>query len=149
MVWIEATAERAVTIRAPRGKVLSFMERVETSGPLFPGVRRVEVLGEGRFRWLLEERRTLGTSFTGDYVARYTTRSDREITWDTESGNMKTRGSWRLEGADGAVRLVARVTTTLDAPVPRILKRPAELFAERETGSGLEVQLERVKSAIE
>lgn len=149
MVWIEATATHQVTIEAPRSRVLEVLRDVSRSGPFFPGVDRIEDLGEGRYRWIIKERRTLGTSFTGNYVAEYTVVGDQEVRWTTVEGNMKTRGAWRLSGPDNHVVVAGEVTTELDAPVPRFMKAPAQLFAVKESRDGLKAQLEGIKAEIE
>ena len=148
MVWIEARASHEGTIRAKREDVLALLADVPVSGPMFPGVDRIEDVGNDRYRWVIKERRTLGTTFVGNYVAEYT-RTDDGVAWKTIEGNMKTHGTWRLAGSDGYVRVSVQATTELDAPVPRFLKAPAQLFAVKETRDGLKAQLEGIKAALE
>ena len=148
MVWIEASASHEEVIRATRADILDVLMNIMVCGPLFPGVDGIEDLGEDTYRWRIQERRTLGTSFAGNYVARYT-RSEDQVAWTTLEGNMKTRGSWRLSGPDHRVRVRAESTTELDAPVPRFLKAPAQLFAVKETRDGLKAQLQGIKAKLE
>ena len=148
MVWIEASASHEVVIRAEKAAILELLQNIPVCGPMFPGVDRIEDLGDNRYRWLIKERRTLGTSFVGNYVAEYTHTTDA-VSWKTIEGNMKTTGRWRLSGPDLAVRVRAEATTELDAPVPRFLKTPAQLFAVKETRDGLKAQLEGIKAAVE
>lgn len=143
VVWIETTVERERTMRADKAAVLDLIMDVPTSGRFFPGVDGIEPAGEDRYKWLLTERRTLNSSFRGEYVAQYT-RSGDEVRWESVEGNMSVKGVWRVTGPDGAVRVHVRVTSSLDAPVPRILKKPASLFAEMESKNGLDKQLAKI-----
>lgn len=148
MVWIEASASHEVVIYADRAAIMELLKDIPVCGPMFPGVDRIESLGDNRYRWLIKERRTLGTSFVGQYIAEYTHLPDA-VSWKTVEGNMKTTGRWVLSGPDRAVRVRAEATTELDAPVPRFLKAPAQLFAVKETRDGLKTQLEGIKAAAE
>lgn len=134
-------------MRADKEAVLSFLMDVPASGPLFPGVDAIEPLGEDRYKWLLAERRTLNSSFRGEYTTKYTRTSD-EVRWETLEGNVQIKGVWRVSGPDGAVRVTVKVTNGLDAPVPRILKKPASLFAEMEAKNGLDKQLEKIEARL-
>ncbi|MEM7677886.1 MAG: hypothetical protein AAF449_17960 [Myxococcota bacterium] len=148
MVWIEATAGHQSVIHGTRDEIIALVRNVPVSGPMFPGVAGIDDLGESRYRWRLKERRTLGTSFSGSYVAEYTD-SDDGVSWKTVEGNMTTRGRWRVSGRDGQVLVHVEATTELDAPVPRVLKTPAQLFAVKETRDGLKTQVKGVKAFIE
>lgn len=147
VVWIETTVERERTMRADPEKVLELIMDVPTSGPLFPGVDQIVPLGDDTYRWELTERRTLGSSFRGVYKAQYQ-RSGSEIRWKTQEGNIQVEGIWRVSGPPGAAKVTVRVTTGLDAPVPKILKKPATLFAEMEAKNGLAKQLEGLEARV-
>lgn len=148
VVWIEASARVELTVYGTKTEVRTLINDVPQSGRWFPGVDRIDDQGNRTYHWQLAERRTLGTSFRGDYISQYRDDGD-DIVWETRSGNMKTRGRWHIEGPDGRLRVSVSVTTELDAPVPRILKKPATLFAEKETRDGLKQQLARLKEAAE
>lgn len=147
MVWIESTVERSRTMRASKEAVLALIWDVPTSGPYFPGVDGIEPLGDDLYKWLLTERRTLNATFRGEYTAKYT-RSGDQIHWETTEGNVQIKGVWTVSGPDGAVKVTVKVTNGLDAPVPRILKKPAGLFAELEAKNGLEKQLEKIDAHV-
>lgn len=147
MVWIQASAERSRTVRADKETVLALLLDVCTSGPFFPGVDAIEDLGEGQFRWTLATRRTLGSSFTGCYIAKYEREGDA-VNWSTVEGNMTVKGRWTVSGPDGHLRLSVAVTSELDAPVPKILKKPAVLFAELESKNGLDKQLDKIEQHL-
>jgi len=148
VVWIEAKARVSLPVRATRDAIRALILDVPKSGPFFPGVNRIEDLGSGRYRWTLVERRTLGSRFTGLYVAEYREEGPDAVAWETVEGNIKVRGRWHIGGSDGFVQVTVECTTELDAPVPRILKAPAVLFAEKEARDGLKLQLERMKTHL-
>ena len=149
MVWIEAAASYETYIRATRDDVATLIQNIAVIGPMFPGVDRIEDLGDGRYRWLIKERRTLGISFVGNYVSEYRVEGNSEVSWTTIEGNMKTRGAWRMSGPDGHVLVRVEAINDVDAPVPRFLKKPAQLFAIKETRDGIKAQLDNIKAALE
>ena len=115
----------------------------------FSGVDRIEPLDDDRYRWVIKERRTLGISFIGNYVAKYRVENGTDVVWETLEGNMKTRGVWKTRGPDGRVHVEVTSTTELDAPVPRLMRKPAELFAVKETRDGLKAQFAGIKTTLE
>ncbi len=150
MVWISVHTERATTVRAPSAQIFAFLKNIPLAGPLFPGVERIESKGPNEFRWCLQERRMLGRSFLGEYTNLYEDDGVGELRWRTVGGNMKNEGTWRIQatGVEGSMRVRLEFRTEVDAPVPSVLKRPAELFLERETGKGAETMLGRLESAV-
>jgi uncharacterized membrane protein len=148
VVWISVNGEASISIRAAKEKVLALIRDVPVCGVLFPGVDAIADRGERRYQYTLATRQTLGSSFTGHYLAQYEEQGDR-ISWRTLEGNLKSSGTWHVGGVDGAVQLRLTVSTELEAPVPRILKKPAEIFAERETSQGIEKQLREIKKRLE
>ena len=149
MVWIEAEGSAEIFVHAPPDAARRLILDVPRSGPFFPRVVTVEDRGDRVYRWVLEPRRTLGAEFTADYVTRYYAESSRLIRWETVEGNLQVRGRWVLTEIAGGVRVRVEVSTGLEAPVPRLLKTPATLFAQRETRQGLAVQLARLKVELE
>ncbi len=148
MVWIEASAEYETTIRAARTDIIAYIRNIPVSGLLFPGIDRIEPLGDERYRFVIKERRTLGISFIGNYIAQYET-TDDQVAWRTVEGNMKTTGAWRLSGPDRSVVVRVESTTELEVPLPRLLKTPATMFAAKETKDGIRAQLDGIKAAVE
>lgn len=149
MVWIQSTVERTTTVRATKAAILDVVMDVPRSGRWFPGIDAIRPEGDDVFDWTLATRRTLGTSFTGQYRTKYTRHGDEAASWESLGGNMSVKGRWQLSGIDGHVFVRLTVTTELDAPVPKILKKPAELFARKEAGDGLAEQLKRLKTEME
>jgi carbon monoxide dehydrogenase subunit G len=149
MVWVTARARETIRVNAPVAKVFALLVDVPCSGKMFPGIERIEDQGSGRYLWILVERRTLGKSFFGRYTTQHENNGKDEVRWRTIDGNVKTSGTWTLRGSDGAVDVTVDVESTVDAPVPSILKRPAELFAIHETTSGVSKQLAGIKAAVE
>ena len=102
MVWIEAKARVSLPVRATRDAIRALILDVPKSGPFFPGVNRIEDLGSGRYRWTLVERRTLGSRFTGLYVAEY-----REE--GPEAGRQPLRLAGQIHDAATGLRIPAGV----------------------------------------
>lgn len=149
MVWIEATAEKNITVRATPEAAFQLLSDVPTIGMMWPGVDRVEPLGDNQYRWELEPRRTLGIVFKAEYVAQYKHNGRDEVTYDTVSGNVRSSGVWRVIPRGSGTEISMRVTSELEAPVPRMLKKPAELFAKKEVSDGLTAQLDQIRRRLE
>ena len=149
MVWIETEGVAETFVRAPTAAVRRLILDVPRSGPFFPRVATIQDRGDGVYRWLLEPRRTLGAEFIGDYVTRYDSDSPHSVRWETVEGNLQVKGRWLLTEVPGGVNVRVEVTTGLDAPVPRLLKAPAVVFAQLETRQGLTAQLARLKTELE
>ena len=149
MVWVTVRAKKSISIRATKAAVFDVLKDVCRSGKMFPGVRSIEDQGGGKYLWVLEPRKTLGKVFDGRYTTLHENNGADEVRWKTIDGNVKTGGVWRIGGSDGAVELSVDSEVTVDAPVPSILKKPAELFAEHEQAGGIEKQLEGIKRAVE
>jgi carbon monoxide dehydrogenase subunit G len=149
MVWLKLNAKKRISIRAPKSSVLALLIDVPRSGKMFPGVRSIEDKGDGKFFWILEPRVTLGKTFDGRYTTQHENNGKDEVRWRTIEGNVKTSGVWRIGGVDGAIDLSIDSEVEVEAPVPSILKKPAELFAEHEQSGGIEKQLEAIKRAVE
>ena len=146
---IQSSAQHAVRVAASKDQVRSLILDVASSGVFFPDVESVEALGDSRFRFRLKPQRTLGITFVGEYVAAYSQPDETSVRWVSESGNIDSSGTWRLGGIDGDVKVSLQISSCLDAPVPRLAKKPAEVFARRVTANGLKAQLERFKTEIE
>ncbi|MBI2372362.1 MAG: SRPBCC family protein [Deltaproteobacteria bacterium] len=149
MVWIEATTEESVLVRAEREAAFMLVKDIATVGKLFPGVDRVDDRGGGVFRFLIAERSTLGVKFVGEYTNQYTERGPETYAFESFEGNMKVRGAWVVRGPDGAITVSQRITTELDVPVPRLLRAPVQLFAERELSTGVKAQLAGIRRLLE
>lgn len=149
--WIEAKADKSFFIRVPKAAIYALIRDVPTSGILFPGVDRIEDLGAAKFRWQLAERSTAGIKFRGEYVSQYDFSRDDEITFESIDGNMKTKGRWRFVAAGEGTNVSVRVENQIELPVPipRLLRKPVQMFADREVSSGFEQQFERIKAKLQ
>ncbi|MBI4816547.1 MAG: hypothetical protein HY791_09820 [Deltaproteobacteria bacterium] len=149
MTWIEAKTEQSVAVRAKRDDALRIIKDICRIGVMFPGVDRVEDRGGGKFRFLIAERSTLGVRFVGDYVNLYEEKGPDTYAFHSLEGNMKVRGFWQVRGVDGSVTITEQIATELEVPVPRMLKAPVQLFADRELSTGVKAQLEGIRRALE
>lgn len=149
MVMLEANGEKTIHIRTSRQSVFDLVRDVQAVGKYWPGVDGIEDLGDGKFRWTLATRKTLGTSFTPQYINQYNDNGKDEVFFETVEGNVKSSGSWRIADHGSSVSLSLRVTSEVDVPIPRLLKKPATLFASREVTQGIQQQLHKIKRQLE
>jgi len=149
MVWIETRAQANINVRGEPSDVFALVCDVPTVGGFALGVDRIDDLGDNRYRWVMTARRAVGTVFRPEYVSQYHSDGKGELRFESIEGNVKANGVWRVSGGSGAVRLSLEVTSSVDVPIPRLLKKPAELFARLEASRGVDTQLKRIKERIE
>ena len=149
MVLLEVTGRQAVTVNAPKEKAFALIKDVQRTGMFFPGIDEIKKIADDRFEWFIAERKTAGITFRGHYITQYEFKEPDEVRFHTVEGNMKTSGVWRLTGPDGAVRVSLEVNNEIEVPVPRLVRKVAEAFANREVTGGIEKQLNNFKAAVE
>jgi carbon monoxide dehydrogenase subunit G len=148
MIRIEVDTQTSIAIAAPAATVFAFVRDVRRAATYFPGIDKTEALGDGLYRYKLTERRTLGKTFAGEYIARYV-ENGHTIVWSTTEGNMRSDGVWKVEGNDEQARLLVQMQTSFDESLPALLKRPISLFVRVECQKCLETQLASIKKVVE
>jgi carbon monoxide dehydrogenase subunit G len=149
MVMIETRAEASVTVEASPERAFALVRDVPAAGAFIPGVVRIEPVGDDTYRWQLQPRRGVGTTFTPDYVCRYTDNGRDEVSFQTVEGNVNVRGTWRVTPSGAGARITLSVHSEVDVPVPRLMKKPASLFASRDAQSSVERQLAGIKRRLD
>lgn len=150
MVWVTATATEWITIAAPIADVFAAILDVASLSSAIPGCEKVEPAGDRTFRLVLRERRALGWVHRPDYTVRYTDNGVDQIAFEPVGGNFESRGRWYLtETSSGLVRVSHSVTGMLEAGLPRFLKRPATLFANKDLRSAVRAQLRALRVGLE
>ncbi len=148
MTEIVASGKRSAEIPAPLVEVFELLLDVPRVGMFWPGVERIDDLGDGRYRWTNEPRSAVGKTFYAVYVALYENNGRDEITFRSVEGNTDTHGSWRLRAVGDRTLVSVEVSSTVDIPIPRLLRKPAQLFAAREVRSGIDKQLQQIGIAL-
>lgn len=149
MTQIKAIGRGRARVRAALVDVFALLLDVERVGRWWPGVEKIESLGDGRYRWTNEPRRAVGKTFHTEYVAQYRDNGRDEITFHSVAGNTDTAGFWRLRSDRETTVVSVEISSAVDIPIPRLVKKPAEIFANREVTAGIEAQLAQIKKVLE
>lgn len=149
MTEIIATGKNAVEVDAPIAEVFELLLDVPRVGMFWPGVDSIEPLGDNRYRWKNQPRTAAGKTFHTEYVALYENNGRDAIDFRSVEGNTTTRGAWRLRERGGRTEVSLEISSTVEIPIPRLMRKPAEIFAGREVTSGIGQQLERLKQTLE
>jgi carbon monoxide dehydrogenase subunit G len=149
MITIRVETHKHAIVQATLRSVFELLRNVEDVARMMPGVERTESVGPGRYRCVLKPQSTLGMTFQGDYVCAYRDNGRDEISWTSPEGNMKSEGTFRIAGRDHAVALSLSVVSDVELPFPRMVRVPAQKYAEYVTSRGVDVQLARIRDRLE
>ena len=149
MVVIRVATKKHAIVAATKRSALELLRDVEATARLMPGVERTETSPGNRYRCVLKPQASLGMRFQGDYVCEYRDNGIDEISWSSPEGNMRSTGSWKIGGRDGAVTLSLDMFTEIELPVPRLLRFGAQKYAELQASRGVDAQLVLIRERLE
>ncbi len=127
MVDLNVTLQRTLEVKWSRDDAYALVADVPRSAAHFPGLRGLDDLGDGVYRWRLESFKVGKFGFDVGYAARYV--GDPEagtVVWTTQpgSGNTRADGQWTVTAtADGGARLVFDNTIHVSVPLPRLMAK--------------------------
>lgn len=151
MPQFEVAIRRTLEVDWSPEKAFELVADVPRSASCFPGLKQLEDLGDGVFRWHLSTFQLGRFSFPVRYAARYVSdSSESTVTWSTvgSSDNTKADGQWvvRPQGEGARLEFTNRLVVSL--PVPRIMVRPARRLAREMTERQLGAYLDRIASKM-
>jgi carbon monoxide dehydrogenase subunit G len=149
MVLIRVETKKHVIVAATKRAAFQLLRDVEAVAQLMPGVERTETLAGNCYRCVLKPQSSLGFHFQGDYVCAYQDNGRDEISWTSPEGNMRSTGTWKIGGRDGAVTLTLQICTEIELPVPRVLRFAAQKYAELQASRGIDTQLALIREPLE
>jgi len=148
MIQLRVETKKHAIIRATTRDVFELLRKVEELALLMPDVERIDRLGAGRFSCVLKRQASFGISFQGHYVCDYEDNGKDEVRWRSPEGNMRSSGSWKVSGRDGAANLTLDLTTEVDLPLPRVLRFPTLKYAELQASRGVDLQLASLRARL-
>ncbi len=144
---------RELDLGWPRDQVFELIADVPRSAGHFPGLRALDDLGDGVYRWRLESFRLKQFSFAVSYAARYVPDPEAgTVVWTTfdDGGNTKADGRWVLgEPSGDRVRLRFENTIQLKLPIPRLLARVAKGVVRDMSERQVDTYLKRISATME
>lgn len=150
MAWIEGKEERTFTIEATADAVLAYFSDPNQFRDANEDVESIEDLGDGMFKFTLEEKNEKGIKFQGVYEVMYM-RDDDVVTWFSKGGgNFRTEGSIRITEDNGdAVEVYFQETMSPDLPIPNLMARVFKPIVSREVSKGIGRFLDRSVTLLE
>lgn len=102
---------------------------VPQSASNFPGLERLDDLGDGVYRWNMRPIQVSKFSHQVNYAARYVgDPAAGTVVWTTvgTDGNTRADGAWRVTASGSGSRLVFENRLAVMLPIPRLVARPAK-----------------------
>ena len=155
MPEIEVPIRRTLEVAWSPKEAFDLVADVPRSASHFPGLKKLEELGDGVYRWHLSSFQVGRFTFPVQYAARYVSdASAQTVTWSTAGpmDNTRSDGEWRVTPLGEGARLEFTNRLVVALPVPRLMLRPARRLAremtERQLGSYLERMARKMNGRV-
>jgi carbon monoxide dehydrogenase subunit G len=152
MAEVKVNIQRTLRVGWSPEEAFAMVADVPRSASHFPGLQRLEDLGDGVYRWHLSSFRIGKITFPVSYAARYVPDPEAgTVTWSTDPGSKNTRadGKWVVTpDGDGAL-LEFHNHLVVVLPVPRMIMRMANKIARNLTEKQIGAYLGRISRAMD
>jgi len=155
MPEIEVPIRRTLEVGWSPQEAFELVADVPRSASHFPGLKKLEDLGDGVYRWHLSSFQVGRFTFPVQYAARYVSdASAQTVTWSTAGSmdNTRSDGEWRITPRGEGSRLEFTNRLVVALPVPRLMLRPARRLAremtERQLGSYLDRMARKMNGRV-
>ena len=153
MVDLNVTLERTLEVKWSRDDAFGLVADVPRSAAHFPGLRGLDDLGDGVYRWRLDSFRVGKFGFDVGYAARYVPDAEAgTVVWTTQPGGGNTRadGSWKVsELPGGGARLIFVNSIAVSVPLPRLMARLGRKALEEMSHRQVESYLRGIARTME
>jgi carbon monoxide dehydrogenase subunit G len=149
---VSATADQTFTVPASPEAAFALVSDVPDSVSHFPGLDAFDADGPATWRWTLAKLGSGKLSLQTIYTCRYTSdaraRTVRWVAVGAPQDNARVEGTWTItpDGAGARLRLVN--TLSIEVPVPRLMRRPAEALVSRENSRLIAQYIENLKVTL-
>ncbi|MEE2750277.1 MAG: SRPBCC family protein [Myxococcota bacterium] len=155
MPEIEVPIRRTLEVGWSPQDAFELVADVPRSASHFPGLKKLEDLGDGVFRWHLSSFKVGRFDFPVQYAARYVSdASAQTVTWSTMGSmdNTRSDGEWLVVPHGNGSRLEFTNRLIVSLPVPRLMMRAARRMAremtERQLGSYLDRMARKMDGTV-
>jgi carbon monoxide dehydrogenase subunit G len=148
---VQVKARRELRVKADPKRAFALLSDVRTSAGHYPKVKNLVDLGNGAFRWEMQEIGMSAFSHQVVYACRYESdEAGGTITWTPVEGegNSEVSGSWRLAPEGDGTRLTFEGRGDLSIPVPWLLRSVAGPFVEKEFNQQIDTYLRNIIRAL-
>ena len=149
MAKISASEDRVVQVNASPEKAYAFFADPEQLGQAFEDLERCQPLGDGKVRWVFEEKNDQGIRFQPDYVVAYDGDGVSRITWTFVEGNMENNGEVHIKPLEnGGSEIRYRETILPDLPITPIMAQLLKPLVAKELRKDLGRFLDRAQEVL-
>jgi len=109
-------------------QAFALVSDVPESAVNFPGLERLDDLGDGVYRWNMRPFEVSKFRHQVRYAARYISDENAgTVVWTTvgTDGNTRADGAWRVSPRGQGARLIFENRMAVMLPIPRLVARPA------------------------
>ncbi|MEC7947889.1 MAG: SRPBCC family protein [Myxococcota bacterium] len=149
---VSATADQGFSVPASPDAAFALVADVPDSVSHFPGIDGFEAAGPDAWRWTLATlgsgRLQLQTVYTCRYSRDAQARTVRWVAADAPSDNARVEGTWTITPEGTGTRLRLTNTLTIDVPVPRVMRRPAEALVSHENNRLIAEYIDNLKTTL-
>ncbi len=148
MAYIDAAEEQTFVVTANMEDVYRTFADPEVIQRHIHDLESWSLDAQGNAHWIIKEKSEKGVRFKGDYTVRYQGNGTDHVTWNTVTGNIKTKGEARLTRLDVGVRVDYREEMAPDLPIPRLLATVFKPIVAREVRKGILDYLDSIKRSL-
>jgi carbon monoxide dehydrogenase subunit G len=151
MAELTVTVQRSLEVKWARADAFALVADVPRSAAHFPGLRGLDDLGGGVFRWRLESFRIGKFGFDVGYTALYTPDVEAgTVLWKTQPGGGNTRadGAWTVTASGDGARLTFDNTITITAKMPRLMVGAANRALKEVSRRKVDTYLRRISKTM-
>ncbi len=127
MVEVEVNLRYTLEVGWDFERAFGLVSDVPKSASNFPGLERLDDLGDGVYRWNMRPIEVSKFRHQARYSARYVSdEAAGTVLWTTvgTDGNTRADGAWRVSPSDAGTRLSFDNRLAVMLPVPRLMARP-------------------------
>jgi carbon monoxide dehydrogenase subunit G len=152
VVEVEVSLQHSLMVDWGVAEAFALVSDVPMSSSHFPGLERLDDLGDGVYRWNMRAFELGKFRHQVRYAARYISDVDAgTVTWSTvgSDGNTRADGQWRVSTSGTQTKLIFFNHLAVQLPVPRLVARPARKLVPGIMEKQTKKYLERIAAKMD
>ncbi len=152
MVEVQVDLRYTLRVGWDADQALALVADVPKSASHFPGLERLDELGDGVYRWNMKTFQVSKFRHQVCYAAKYVSEpSARTVVWTTvgSDNNTVANGQWRVVPEGSGARLDFENRLTVMLPVPRLAARVVKNLVPKMTDRETRIYLERIAATMD
>jgi carbon monoxide dehydrogenase subunit G len=152
VVEVTVNIRRTLSVGWDADRALALVADVPKSAAHFPGLERLDDLGDGVFRWNMNPFQVSKFRHQVRYSAQYITdTTNRIVVWNTigQDNNTTADGRWTVVSEGTGTRLEFENRLVVRMPVPRLASRVVKALVPKITDRETRIYLERIAATMD